>query len=108
MAMSRDGLLPASISKVHPQYQTPYRATLLTGIVVAVAASTLNVQIAGQLTSMGTLFAFVLVCVGVMVLRRSDPNVTRPFRTPLVPLIPVLGSLTCLLMMFGLDKLTKL
>ena len=108
MAMSRDGLLPASISKVHPRYKTPYRSTILTGVVVATAASTLNVQIAGELTSMGTLFAFVLVCVGVLVLRRTDPNQARPFRTPFVPYIPVVGALTCLLMMFGLDKTTKL
>jgi len=108
MAMSRDGLLPQSISKVHPRYHTPYRSTILTGIIVAIAASTLNVQIAGELTSMGTLFAFVLVCVGVLVLRRTDPHVARPFRAPLVPMVPIIGSLTCLLMMFGLDKTTKL
>ena len=78
MAMSRDGLLPSAISKVHPRFHTPYRSTMLTGIVVALASSTLNVEIAGELTSMGTLFAFVVVCVGVVVLRRSHPDAVRP------------------------------
>lgn len=108
MAMSRDGLLPAGISKVHPRFQTPHRATMVTGIVVATFASTLNVDIAGQLTSMGTLFAFVLVCVGVLVLRVADPQTARPFRTPAAWLVGPLGVLICLFMMFGLDSFTKL
>lgn len=107
-AMSRDGLLPASISQVHPKYQTPYRSTLLTGLVVAACASTLSTEIAGNLTSMGTLFAFVLVCLGVLVLRKSDPDRPRPFKAPLVPVVPVLGMLTCLGMMAGLDGATWL
>ena len=107
MAMSRDGLLPAGISKIHPRFHTPYRSTLLTGGLVAVASSTMNVELAGSLTSMGTLFAFVLVCVGVMILRRTDPTISRPFRTPWVPFIPIAGSLICLLMMIGLDKKTQ-
>jgi APA family basic amino acid/polyamine antiporter len=108
LAMSRDGLLPAGISKIHPKYGTPYRSTILTGTIVAIASSTLNVQIAGELTSMGTLFAFVLVCVGVWILRYTEPTVSRPFRTPWVPLIPLVGTATCLLMMIGLDKKTQL
>ena len=105
-AMSRDGLLPAGISHVHPKYQTPARSTLLTGVVVAVCSSTMSTEVAGNLTSMGTLFAFVLVCLGVLVLRKSDPDRPRPFRAPLVPVVPVLGMLTCLGMMAGLDSAT--
>ena len=105
-AMSCNGLLPAAISQVHPKYQTPYRSTLLTGLVVAACASTLSTEVAGNLTSMGTLFAFVLVCLGVLVLRRSEPDRPRPFRAPLVPVVPVLGMLTCLGMMAGLDGAT--
>ena len=105
-AMSRDGLLPASISEVHPKYQTPYRSTILTGLVVAACSSTLSTEIAGNLTSMGTLFAFVLVCLGVLVLRKSDPDRPRPFKAPFVPVVPVLGIITCLGMMAGLDGAT--
>ncbi len=108
MAMSRDGLLPEGISKVHSRYKTPHRATMITGTIVAIFASTLNVDIAGQLTSMGTLFAFVLVCVGVLVLRVADPNAQRPFRTPAAWVVGPLGVLVCLYMMFGLDIVTKL
>jgi len=107
MAMSRDGLLPAGISKIHPRFQTPYRSTLLTGIVVALASSTLNVEIAGELTSMGTLFAFVIVCVGVVVLRKSNPDIYRPFRTPAANVVGPLGAVTCLIMMIGLPTATK-
>ena len=105
-AMSRDGLLPASISEVHPKYQTPYRSTILTGLVVAACSSTLSTEIAGNLTSMGTLFAFVLVCLGVLVLRKSDPDRPRPFKAPFVPVVPILGIITCLGMMAGLDSAT--
>ncbi len=106
LAMSRDGLLPAGISKIHPKYQTPARSTILTGVVVATCASTMSTEIAGNLTSMGTLFAFVLVCLGVLVLRKTDPSRPRPFKAPLVPVVPVLGMLTCLGMMAGLDGAT--
>ncbi|HNN96060.1 MAG TPA: amino acid permease [Pseudomonadota bacterium] len=107
MAMSRDGLLPSAISKVHPRFHTPYRSTMLTGIVVALASSTLNVEIAGELTSMGTLFAFVVVCVGVVVLRRSHPDAVRPFRTPAAEFVGPLGAITCLVMMVGLPRATQ-
>lgn len=106
LAMSRDGLLPAGISRIHPKYQTPARSTILTGVVVATCASTMSTEIAGNLTSMGTLFAFVLVCLGVLVLRKTDPSRPRPFKAPLVPVVPVLGMLTCLGMMAGLDGAT--
>ena len=107
MAMSRDGLLPEAISKIHPRYHTPYRSTIVTGVVVATFASTLNVQLAGELTSMGTLFAFVLVCVGVLVLRRTDPKIKRPFRVPGTPFVPILGVIVCAMMMIKLDHKTQ-
>jgi APA family basic amino acid/polyamine antiporter len=107
MAMSRDGLLPSAISKVHPRFHTPYRSTMLTGTVVALASSTLNVEIAGELTSMGTLFAFVVVCIGVVVLRRSNPGAARPFRTPAANVVGRVGAATCLVMMIGLPHATQ-
>lgn len=108
MAMSRDGLLPDAISKIHPKYHTPYRSTMITGTVVALASSTLTVDIAGELTSMGTLFAFVLVCVGVLVLRQRDPGAARPFRTPFVPVVPLVGTAVCLALMLFLDRKTQI
>jgi len=104
LAMARDGLLPGWISAVHPTYHTPARATLITGTIVGICAATLSPDIAGDLTSMGTLFAFVLVCLGVVMLRRMEPSLPRPFRTPLVPVVPLLGVGVCLVMMLGLDK----
>ena len=106
LAMSRDGLLPPRFGRIHPKFQTPSGSTILTGVVVAACSSTLSTEIAGDLTSMGTLFAFVLVCLGVLVLRKTDPGRPRPFKTPLVPVIPALGIATCLGMMAGLDKTT--
>jgi APA family basic amino acid/polyamine antiporter len=106
-AMSRDGLLPGAISKVHPRYLTPHRSTLITGGVVALCASTLNAQMAGEMTSMGTLLAFVLVCIGVMVLRVRDPERRRPFRVPAVWVSAPLGVLICLAMVVKLDSFTQ-
>lgn len=106
-AMSRDGLLPAAISKIHPRYLTPHRSTLVTGVVVALCASTLNAQMAGEMTSMGTLLAFVLVCVGVMVLRVQDPERKRPFRVPAVWVSAPLGVVICLAMVVKLDTFTQ-
>ncbi|MFO0574058.1 MAG: amino acid permease [Polyangia bacterium] len=106
-AMSRDGLLPSSISKVHPRFQTPYRSTMLTGVVVAIFASTLNAQMAGEMTSMGTLLAFALVCIGVMLLRVRDPERRRPFRVPLVWGVAPLGVLICTALVIKLDSFTQ-
>src|SRR2546429_2296825 len=106
--MSRDGLLPEWIAVLHPRFRTPYRSTLVTGAVVAAAAGTIPLRIAANLTSIGTLFAFVLVSVGVIVLRRSRPDLPRTFRMPLAPVLPALGALLCLLMMAGLDGVTWL
>ncbi len=100
--MAKDGLLPAAAARVHPKYGTPYVTTIITGMVVAVAASILPMGIVGQLVSIGTLFAFLIVCGGVLVLRYTRPDIPRPFKTPLVPFVPGLGILSCLYLMSGL------
>jgi len=97
-AMSRDGLLGPWAGKVHPRFRTPYLATIYTGIIVAIVTGTFPIQILGELVNIGTLLAFVLVCAGVWILRTKRPDLDRPFRTPLVPLVPILGMLSC----FGL------
>ena len=103
-SMSRDGLLPAVFGKVHPKFQTPYVTTIVTGIVAAAVAGFFPIALLGELVSIGTLLAFVIVCVGVMVLRYARPNIPRPFRTPLVPIVPVLGILICGYMMYSLPR----
>jgi APA family basic amino acid/polyamine antiporter len=101
-SMSRDRLLPPFFSAVHPRFRTPHLSTILTGSVVAIAAGLLPIGVLSELVSIGSLLAFVLVCVGVIVLRRTDPETPRPFRVPWVPVIPVLGALVCLLQMVSL------
>lgn len=101
-AMSRDGLLPAVFGKVHPKFNTPYVTTILTGLVAAVVAGIFPIGLLGELVSIGTLLAFVIVCAGIIVLRRTNPEIKRPFRTPFVPLIPILGILICGYMMANL------
>jgi len=93
--MARDGLLPPVFGKVHPKFQTPYVATIITGIVAMCIAGALPIALLGQLVSIGTLLAFCIVCGGIIVLRRRSPNMVRPFKTPLVPIIPLLGILFC-------------
>ncbi len=105
-SMSRDGLLPKMFSRVHPRFRTPHLSTMVTGSVMAVAAGLLPLTTLGQLVSMGTLLAFVLVCIGIIILRRTAPDLPRPFRTPLVPLVPILGALACLLQMIALPLAT--
>src|SRR5208283_2814185 len=107
-AISRDGLLPPAFSRVHPRYLTPSMPTVITGIAVGLTAGLLPIKVIAELTNIGTLFAFVLVCFGVWILRSVEPELARPFRTPLVPLVPILGAGSCLLMMFGLDLTTWL
>ena len=107
-SMSRDGLLPRWASVVHPRFRTPYVSSIFVGIFVAIFASLIPIGILGELVSIGTLLAFVIVCAGVWVLRKTDPNLPRPFRTPLVPIVPILGILISLGMMAGLPEDTWL
>jgi len=94
-AMSRDGLLPARLSHVHPRFHTPHITTIGTGIVVAIGAALLPIRVVAELCSIGTLFAFVIVCCGVIVLRFTRPDLSRPFRVPLFPVLPLLGIVLC-------------
>ena len=94
-SMARDGLLPGWAAKVHPKYQTPYITTIMTGVFVGLLAGLANIDEIVELTNIGTLFAFVLVALGVLVLRRTNPDAPRPFRTPLVPLVPLLAIGSC-------------
>lgn len=100
--MSRDGLMPQAFSRVHPKYKTPHIATIITGVVAAVLAGLFPIDILGHLVSIGTLFAFIIVCAGVLVLRKTDPDAPRSFRTPFVPAVPILGILSCGWLMWGL------
>jgi APA family basic amino acid/polyamine antiporter len=106
MSMSRDGLLPPFLARVHPRFKTPYIGTIITGLFVATFAAFANIAEVVDLTNIGTLFAFVLVSAGVIVLRRLEPDRTRPFRAPLVPLTPIISIVTCLYLMLQLPKLT--
>jgi len=91
-------LLGGWASKVHPKFRTPYISTIFTGIAVGLATGMLPLQLLGQLVNIGTLLAFVLVCFGVLILRKTRPDLPRPFRTPWVPFVPIMGILCC----FGL------
>jgi APA family basic amino acid/polyamine antiporter len=101
-AMGKDGLLPSFFSDLHSKFKTPYKANLIILIIVGLFAAFVPGDIVGDMTSIGTLFAFVLVCVAVIVLRKTNPELKREFRTPWVPFIPILGIIACLLMMVGL------
>jgi APA family basic amino acid/polyamine antiporter len=100
--MSKDGLLPPLFSKVHSRFKTPYVSTILTGVVAVVLAGMLPINKLGELVSIGTLLAFVIVCISIIVLRKTRPEINRPFRTPWVPLVPILGAGICLLQMYSL------
>ncbi len=104
--MSQDGLLPNVFGKVHPKFKTPFFTSVLISLIALVVAGLFPVEILGQLVSMGTLLAFAIVCLGVLILRRTQPKLHRPFKTPLVPLIPVLGVLSCLAQMTFLPGVT--
>ena len=105
LAMSRDGLLPPSIfAAIHPKFKTPWKSTILTGLMVAAGASLLPLNILADLTSIGTLFAFALVCLAVLIMRVVDPDRPRPFKTPFSPLFPTLGIILCVVLMMSLPS----
>jgi APA family basic amino acid/polyamine antiporter len=103
LAMSRDGMLPSKFfGAIHDKYRTPWKGTVATGVFVSIMAAFLPLRILAEMTNIGTLFAFVIVCAAVLIMRRTHPNAERPFRAPLVPLVPILGILTCLMLMLSL------
>src|SRR5262249_55280016 len=106
MAMARDGLLPRFFSKIHPKYRTPFVPTILTGLIVAVSALFLDIGQAAELTNIGTLAAFMIVCGGVIVLRKTDPSRLRPFLSPLFPFRPAAGIIACFILMLSLPVIT--
>jgi APA family basic amino acid/polyamine antiporter len=106
MSMSRDGLLPPFLARVHPRFKTPYIGTIITGLFVATFAALANIAEVVDLTNIGTLFAFILVSAGVIVLRRKEPNRVRPFRAPWVPFTPIISIVACFYLMLQLPKLT--
>ena len=107
-AMAKDGLLPATFAKIHPKHGTPHVTTWITGIACAVISGLFPLNLLGELISIGTLLAFALVCAGVLVLRRTEPQAPRSFRTPWVPFVPILGIVICIAQMFALPTITWL
>jgi APA family basic amino acid/polyamine antiporter len=101
-AMSADRLLPKFFSDIHPTWRTPWRSNMLFMVFVSLFSGFIPISILGEMTSIGTLLAFIIVCFGVMVLRRTRPDLPRPFKTPWVPLIPIAGIVVCLAMMVSL------
>ncbi|MHB8579089.1 MAG: amino acid permease [Ignavibacteriaceae bacterium] len=105
LAMARDGLLPTKFfGDVHEKYRTPWKSTILTGIFVSILAGFLPLRVLADLVNIGTLFAFVVVCAAVLIMRKTHPEAERPFRAPLVPLVPILGIVTCTILMFSLPE----
>ena len=102
--MGRDNLLPPFVSRIHPRFRTPHMITIITGVVTSTMAAFLPIGIVGELVSIGTLLAFVIVCAGVLVLRYTQADVRRVFRAPGGPVTPILGILTCLYLMSGLPR----
>ena len=107
-SMARDGLLPPVFGRIHPKFQTPYLATIITGTLAALIAGFFPIGLLGELVSIGTLLAFVIVSIGILMLRYRSPELKRPFRTPMVPLVPILSIIICGLMMYWLPKDTWL
>lgn len=105
-SMSRDGLLPKVFSDIHPKWLTPYRCNLIFMVFVSLFSGFLPISKLGHMTSIGTLLAFVIVCVGIMVMRHTHPDIPRPYRTPFVPVVPIMGVVVCFAMMASLDSET--
>jgi basic amino acid/polyamine antiporter, APA family len=105
-SMSRDGLLPPLFARLHPRFRTPHVTTGITGVVVAIASGLFPITVLGLLVSMGTLLAFAIVCTGVLILRKTAPDTPRPFKTPGMPWVPVIGTLICIYLMTGLPLAT--
>jgi APA family basic amino acid/polyamine antiporter len=107
-SMSRDGLLWSWASKIHPHFRTPYVSSIVVGFFVAILATLIPLNVLDEMTSVGTLLAFVLVSAGVIVMRRTHPEVPRPFKTPMVPLVPILSILFSGLLIVSLSYWTQL
>ena len=103
---SYEFLIPKAFGELHPKFQTPFKANWILFVFVGAFAAFVPGNIAGDLTSFGTLFAFVLVSLGILIMRKSNPDLPRPFKTPLVPLVPILGVLVCTAMIIALDAFT--
>ena len=101
-SMANDRLLPKAFRDVHPKFRTPWKCNLMLMIFVSCFAAFVPISVVGKMTSIGTLFAFVIVCVGIIIMRKTHPDTPRPFRTPLVPLFPILGIAVNVAMMYGL------
>lgn len=105
-SMSNDGLIPKVFSELHPKFKTPYKSNMILFLMVGLFASFIPGSVAGDLTSFGTLFAFVIVCAGIIIMRKKFPDLERPFKTPLVPLVPILGMIVCTFLIVALDNTT--
>ena len=107
-SMSKDGLVPSVFSQLHPKFRTPFKSNMILFVFVSLFGGFVPGSVAGDLTSFGTLFAFVLVCAGIWVMRIANPGAIRPFKTPLVPLVPILGIVICTALILSLDYVTQL
>lgn len=101
-SMSKDGFLPKVFSELHPKFNTPYKSNIVLCIFISLFAGLVPISVVGEMTSIGTLLAFVMACLGILILRKKQPHLERPFKTPFVPLVPILGIITCVVMMVSL------